>query len=163
MVQWVGTYLWASLIESFWARARHREVFPVPGGPWRRMTLFHDTMLTVRQKLGAYSQASSSTARGEVLTINVRIAEQNCRIDVIQQLGFDTVGVNQALPEPFQAPARHLAHGGRDDFFLPIAASSAFIVGVVRKRLEDVNLQVRLGDWDGSVGARRFRGVDLFY
>jgi len=159
VVWWmVSTYLSASRIESFWARARHREVFPVPGGPWRRTTLFQDTMLTVGQKSGAYSQASLSitSAKGRVRTVNVRIAQRNGRVDVIQQFGLDTVWINQALPETFQTPAGHLAYGGGDDFLLTIATSGAFFVGIVRAGLEHVDMQVCLGDWNGSIRARRF-------
>lgn len=38
-------YLSESRMESFWASARHKEVFPVPGGPCKRTNLFHDTIL----------------------------------------------------------------------------------------------------------------------
>jgi len=121
-------------------------------------------MLTARSKSGAYSQVSSTTVPtgGRVRTINVRIAERNRRIDVVQQLGLDAIGVDQTLPETFQTPARYLAHGGGDDLFA-VTTSGAFFVRVVRVWLKHVNLQVRLGDRDRPVGARRFGDVDSFY
>jgi len=35
-----------SRMDSFWAKARQRDVFPVPGGPCRRTTRFQEMRLT---------------------------------------------------------------------------------------------------------------------
>jgi len=119
-------------------------------------------MLTANPKSDAYSQVIICKWKG-VRTINIRVAERNRRVDIIQQLGLDAISVNQTLPESFQTPARHLARGGRNDFFT-IAISGTFFVGVVGVWLEHVDPEVGLRDRNGSVGgARGFRGIDSFY
>ena len=45
-------YQWDRRIASFWERARQREVFPVPGGPCKRITRFQETRFTRGNKEG---------------------------------------------------------------------------------------------------------------
>ena len=88
-------------MESFWASARQSEVLPVPGGPCKRTTRFHETRLTM-------SQISTHITRKELhsLTVYVRIAKHQCRVDIIQKLHLDTICVYQRIPQSLPASVR---------------------------------------------------------
>lgn len=62
-------------IESFWASALHRDVFPVPGGPWSRMILQSNHK---HKKLDHYTVDKTSIVTDALLPVCKSLSGKFC-------------------------------------------------------------------------------------
>jgi len=89
-------------IESFWARARHNDVFPVPGGPCKSTIL--------RVSFVRHQSKTSSPVPRYHIEVDFCVGESGGRVDIVEQPFFDLVRVYQTEISVALCAVAHFSH-----------------------------------------------------